>query len=423
MDAARPQQWSSRCKLAVASISLLAAVYVRAWPAVVRHLPGWVPVGVPSLAFLPHSALTTSTCRAAKFGVSNRAASTNDLHTSPNVTSSPGAARLALSPPDCPLFRANPTKFPHHGCAQQSGGHLARFERLLSGLVPRRTQQQTGARLSRIFAHRNVVLSGDSIAYQHYVALCCEMWTHARRNVQDWYFVHNGEVHRGSAHVRTTGKKSSQCLVLHDTSVCFFNSESTIGGASLGTSDVLQLSLDAHVLGPGHIAVVNAGLHFLPDQRRARAGELAAYAWNSLPERWPLLFWRKTSSTHFAVPNGGFPGFNDSRSFVPCQAHVTQPPEEETAVLGQIPTLATEDASYHFAHLGRIKSGHVSDCSHWCNPGVPNLWNRILLDALQGCRIPKVKPPWGNMTDRANTLAVLQQTYLAALRHARPLNR
>ncbi len=133
-------------------------------------------------------------------------------------------------------------------------------------------------------------------------------------------------------------------------------------------------------------------------QLRERAAALVRYlraqASGRPAARLPAIIWREASAQHFASRSGRYEDWDHAVSeCLPLEdgATASAADEAQAGELGpasersHLSLLRTwrRDRAMHFAHIGSGGGGAKVDCTHWCLPGVPNLWNRELLSLLR----------------------------------------
>ncbi|CAB9504453.1 expressed unknown protein [Seminavis robusta] len=251
-----------------------------------------------------------------------------------------------------------------------------------------------------------ITLTGDSIVRQVFIGMACFLTTFANTIIQhahaQWHptwpchgtqhCVHGG-VHSGFPVASMLFKNGAELhFVPHhgctrpqdqepDMYARMYQELTTTNNISFSpkVGSALPTRLGPFLSSSKDIVVSNIGLHFPPDQAKATAQLLAN--WTAQPFA-PQLWYVATPTQHFHTSNGQFvPGQKDDHG---CRDAVPKNPRlemERKVLLGNtnIPLfLEFEDLEWGWFHVGN------GDCSHYCQPGVPDLVALRLLRALAG---------------------------------------
>ncbi|KAG5183530.1 hypothetical protein JKP88DRAFT_198936 [Tribonema minus] len=130
------------------------------------------------------------------------------------------------------------------------------------------------------------------------------------------------------------------------------------------------------------IVVANSGIHMTLRERSYDMTHYVAHA-RADAARLPIAVYRETSPQHFEGTAGGL-YFKGKSSFKRCKDSVVLAEEplsepERAYMAGQVAMLAVNPLA---AAAGNMHVGAGVDCTHWCAPGVPDLWNVALFNYL-----------------------------------------
>jgi len=148
---------------------------------------------------------------------------------------------------------------------------------------------------------------------------------------------------------------------------------------------LMRLNADAHKTEYQETLVLNFGLHV--DKTDYHGIHTALGQWQAYRPptgRKLQLVWRDTSPQHFSEKGGLYNHTNNSTT--PCapiddMRAAWEPYQNMTAMLSEFPEihrLPTWSLS-----APRWNAHHAHECTHWCLPGVPDVWVRLLYALLK----------------------------------------
>ena len=271
--------------------------------------------------------------------------------------------------------------------------------------------------LCSTLAGRRLILIGDSLMQQLYDTIRCHICgTHRAALVPE------AACNPSSCRTRTITRRWSrdQKLSQHDFGLCGsvdFQPAGTLKPPSL--SDALTRLDAAGELPNASIVLLNDGVWFSPnpwsdlpsrgvghavrDARFRAEATLATIRRLGLrTDRRICVLWRETSPQHFAgsdhlrgsFPGRGEPTFDSKRG---CSAHrpsknglassLWEPLNAWLESRGlPVVRLWQDSAAHHDLHLGMrtayVQHKGTSDCTHWCSPGVVDMWVPLLRNAV-----------------------------------------
>ena len=141
--------------------------------------------------------------------------------------------------------------------------------------------------------------------------------------------------------------------------------------------------------------VGSAGYGARTVRKLAVSADAAVGVWRALRERNDCLLWRETSPQAFNTPSGAYPGRVDKyqgwygRGGCTPHTEVDSPwePVHDIFEAAQIRVIRVwnESRVHHSAYISNrtehaLKRG--ADCTHFCTPGVYDLWVQLLLGAM-----------------------------------------
>lgn len=162
----------------------------------------------------------------------------------------------------------------------------------------------------------------------------------------------------------------------------------------LNITDVTDILASAFPDFQTHIVVLNAGLHyyFVPQKLGLDMQAFARERRLTTRESWPRILWVDTPPQHFNTPRGGYNftmkdtlaeqacaplsedllrNYNDRGDFNAISDEFVPSVSD-----GHVKTWEVSKRAY-YAHVDR-----AGDCTHYCRPGVPELWLYLLTKTL-----------------------------------------
>jgi hypothetical protein len=233
---------------------------------------------------------------------------------------------------------------------------------------------------------------GDSVTVQMFMALVCALQA-GGATLDPIFRDYRGKSHIPKKHIpkqhvppeRPCPTCPYECVPVHHVDgrisvrICVLKTYYT----ETMYDDLVYLNSNAHQTNHQETLVVNYGLHH----------ETTLYEEiHSTLQRWQVyrpptgrklrLVWRDTSPQHFAQkPDGGFHGVKHG----PCVAigdmrAAWEPYQNMTAILSEFPEI-------HRLPIWSITAprfdAHGFECTHWCLPGVPDVWVQLLYALLK----------------------------------------
>jgi hypothetical protein len=258
-----------------------------------------------------------------------------------------------------------------------------------------RLQPFDASKLSKRFRGRTILFAGDSLSKQLFTAFICRLEPLVTKDSLEWHpQMHSGVAKRcaqGSSHCwfrkgcveLANGFRVCHSEQLepprfkrggHDPSYDFSTAQmlDNVQEYNMSTTDVYVFGqMSAH--GMVNPLDAYAVTQHLQDHRH----EL------------PFFIWREPSPQHFDSRGGKFsPGASASE----CQRQSLQESEffgmcvciKNIMAAAGIPVLDTLSMSIAQwdAHIGFVPSSSKMDCTHWCTPGVVDVWSVVLFNQL-----------------------------------------
>jgi GDSL/SGNH-like Acyl-Esterase family found in Pmr5 and Cas1p len=273
-----------------------------------------------------------------------------------------------------------------------------------------------GAALISLLGTRTLVFAGDSLSRQHFISTLCLL--HASRGValvsddvtwsDEWPCHGTRNCVPGGAHSgfdRGCASFAVDGAPLQQLRVCNANED------QLRSAKAMRLLGPDGALAPMHdIVVGNLGVHHTVEELQPMVSKLLR-DWTSLGgerarrdgggghsrDALPIMIYRETAPQHF---HGSAAGLYELRStdrdgnLLVCAASVdltvvSRSTAELELLAGRVPMLAVNPyaAAAGKLHVAGMQhrgdpSGHVEDCTHWCLPGLPDVWTLQLYNYL-----------------------------------------
>ena len=266
--------------------------------------------------------------------------------------------------------------------------------------------------LLRKLAGLRIVFYGDSISKQHFISFVCHLWTAARRNAPTSWNPYARLPWLGRPHSKCAGSSSRGhppgcgnvasgphsdffrgCVDFPvaetTTSVCYFQrfGESLIEEPP---DIIIWNERSLHSPSPHKFrAEITKVLERLAEITRDRSSPLLTLYRESAPQHFPERFPNNDSGLgsgdHKMYENdGGLLQKTCCADSVAVDIEVgswRRAVELELILAAGLPMLRLYSASASYLS-GRLSHPGLPDCSHWCMPGVPDHWTRLLFNAL-----------------------------------------
>ena len=254
-------------------------------------------------------------------------------------------------------------------------------------------------RVCDVLRMRTIVFVGDSLSRQTFDTFLCHIWASVG-NVASWRHTH--DVHTRCVSIPGCGK------------VCLLDAGVPPSATTPNVSAAIVRARTVSSRAP-LIVVANDGAWYTHGEvgwpTAIRAGIARARTmvrtWRDIRAPADCLVWRETSPQHFQTHSGVFPGQSHLRSKFLPPAYVPQPcvpiatkSESPWSRVNEyiehsgIPIVRVwEDSRRRFdAHLDS-KTPYVitrHDCTHWCTPGVVDVWITRIVHVLSVACAPNV---------------------------------
>eukprot|EP00959_Pyramimonas_sp_CCMP1952_P277611 5803307-Pyramimonas_sp.AAC.1 len=108
-------------------------------------------------------------------------------------------------------------------------------------------------------------------------------------------------------------------------------------------------------------------------------------------DKLPFVIWREPSAQHFiGSPRGAYTELASTKN---CSAHIAEGMDRlvpasrcisammTAAGFPVLDTLSMSNSQWN-AHIGYVTSVNKMDCTHWCTPGVVDVWSVVLYNLL-----------------------------------------
>eukprot|EP00959_Pyramimonas_sp_CCMP1952_P004819 101117-Pyramimonas_sp.AAC.1 len=232
---------------------------------------------------------------------------------------------------------------------------------------------------------RTVWLIGDSIYQQLLVSLACQLRSKIYQRVPLSPQLEEG--------------KGRQCLLLRGggrlchyflgcfSGRCFMSGCPTDGNYTNCLQEVLPL------IGSKDIVITGLGVHIREDEAHVVSDELVIFEdmYTKLRRKGAIVFWADSSAQHFQTPSGrltvALAGKGGRQHISRCRAL------QQTANVGAINSLAIALVlklgvltvpMFAISKFGsNLHYPNRHDCTHFCNPGVPDLFSDYVFAAIR----------------------------------------
>lgn len=223
---------------------------------------------------------------------------------------------------------------------------------------------------------RTIVFWGDSVNDQLSGAVMCTLLAHSS----------NSKIQKTGLH-ETKPRPREYCMAWGDrTRVC--NSFSGKPRATKVNDTFIVGGQLLTSLTANDIIVSNFGVHYNSESVENLINDVSLLLASVRKYFRGTFIWREATSQHFPTPSGNFAKSVEKRSHQGCRSRTDAVPENYklNTWRNEIANRIVQDASFsHLLRIGRLSYNtppemHRSkfDCTHFCNPGVPDDWAQIL---------------------------------------------
>jgi hypothetical protein len=198
--------------------------------------------------------------------------------------------------------------------------------------------------------------------------------------------------HKHPTQPADTGHFVSRCVTLVDgTRICH-----------LWTTHAEELMDILQVIGrnPREYVVTNFGLHknSLPRNSETLKEQLRRWSAMCADGDCARLVWRETSPQHFHTPGGLFDEALKNKNQW-CAPHMAEHAAlaDKYNIENRPVLLRFQSARFHVLPVWAVAAEkwnfHAADCTHWCMPGMPDLWLRMLYSMMKAHSEGAVEQP------------------------------
>ncbi|KAG5193151.1 hypothetical protein JKP88DRAFT_256370 [Tribonema minus] len=295
-----------------------------------------------------------------------------------------------------------PWEWSKYSCAHQEQAERARAALLYSRDILEgggcTLDPFDGEAFIRLLGTRKLVFAGDSLSRQNFISTACLLHASPRVAVvedrikwyTDWPCHGTRNCIRGGAHSGFIGGCVRFALDgesdAGELTVCFNPAERGVPVDAIAARHALVPRRD--------VLVANLGTHMRKNEQAPHVRQVLD-KWTAPADaaRLPLLIYRETAPQHFrgTSPAGEYDAV--AAIGAACQATIdldaySLSTPERRGLAGRVPFVAAnpwsaEAGALHVAAgvLGVAKN--TQDCTHWCLPGVPDVWSAQLFNYLR----------------------------------------